>query len=749
MSRVVREVWVGLVGLLCSVGLSAAETSPFDHWMAHVFGVRVERSEEGLLRAEKLPNLPEAASAWYLCNGREGNALSQVPIDAVARGDFLWISFDLSAAWPGAQSVKRHVMIYWGDGTRYALVADEIRGSEQGFWTMRLPLPEETVPVNWEIDLKDAGHRADLLAGLEGEFRPDVALNKPVSGYAQAKSGSRMLLARLISRAEGANRYADRMSPMNIRLQNGRKWLTTEAAGKALSTKFLLLPFTQNRDELPQTILSQTSTRLDWYKRSHEYMFFPEANGDLAMLLKEKRGATLTKFGFRMDYQERERPQGELVAAYDFENWVDDTATDRVGGFDAKVERGRLVEGLQGRSVYLGYPDRPDRNAVPAGIQIPASIRERLRSGHLTISFWYKSPLGQAKGARDRWMWPIGETMRGRKYLDTGFFEVGHTHYKMDPVTKGFNAAWQERAASGDLPPGKWNHLVFTVQELDPSAFLYRYEVYVNGIIRTSRELGPMKDLRHCKTLGETPGPLKVGNVWGTLDNLMVFNYPLSEEEIMALYERQLEKEVSYYACDTMEAEDQVPSDPAGTYPEDSILNNRWVEERSFAGTANGASLIPGVNGKALQLQTGIEIPEKALWDLSQGAFTFSFYFKYSGKGTKLLNVEGGGVRLDIQNNRLHGAIDNQWEDKYLGYKEAEIAPDVWHHVVLAYDKRRMKLYLDGALLYDRPMASADGIQFAKPILLGGNCAIDEIHIYNYAIDPEKIRELAAYLTQG
>ena len=60
---------------------------------------------------------------------------------------------------------------------------------------------------------------------------------------------------------------------------------------------------------------------------------------------------------------------------------------DSVGGFDAEVERGKLVDGLDGKSIYLGYPDRPKRNKVDAGIIIPASIREKLKDGHLTISF--------------------------------------------------------------------------------------------------------------------------------------------------------------------------------------------------------------------------------------------------------------------------------------------------------------------------------------------------------------------------
>ena len=104
------------------------------------------------------------------------------------------------------------------------------------------------------------------------------------------------------------------MSPMNIRVQDGQKWLTTEVRSKAPAIKFALMPFTQNRDELPQTIISNNSTRMDWYKKSHQYMFFPKPDGSMALMLKDKEKGKLNKLAFRMEFKEVERPKGELVA---------------------------------------------------------------------------------------------------------------------------------------------------------------------------------------------------------------------------------------------------------------------------------------------------------------------------------------------------------------------------------------------------------------------------------------------------
>ncbi len=728
--------------------LQAADAAPeeassiFDKWLPKAFGVEVGTNAEGKVEVKKLPDLPALASNWYRCNGSPGKPISEVPVFSEVKDKFLFLELDFSAAWPSAKYAKRHVVYYLGADEPYAIVWDEIESDSNDFWTMQLSIPEETTPVNWQINFRDSDREADLLAGVAGEFIPEIALNKPVAGSAKAKSGSNMLLARLLKSNPTPNQHADKMSPMNIHIQNGRKTLTTEVQSRAPSISFALVPYVQTRSILPTTIISKTGLRMDWPKKSHQFESVPSENGSMALMIKDKRGSEIKRIAFRMEFEEIERPKGELVAAYDFESLTGNVVKDRVGGFDAQVERGKLIDGLEGQSIYLGFPDHPERNMVPAGITIPESIRQKLNAGHLTISFWYKPPMGQARSGKE-WMWPIGSMMRGRKYLDTGFFNADHSHYKMGPFTKGFNAAWQQRADGDGVEPGKWNHLVFVMQEIDPAAHKYRYELYVNGTIRAAEVLGPIN--KNAKTWNQTNGPIMIGNLWGTIDNLQIYNNPLSEDEVLSIYEGELQKKVSYYSCDTIQGDDRVSSEPEGNYPRDEILDNKWVPESTFAATAKGATPVPGVKANALSLgKDGIVIPDKALWDLAQGSFTLSFYFKYTGKGCKIFNTKG--IRLDINHNKLHGAIGNEWEDKYLGHKETLVAPDKWHHLVLTYDKLRMVMYLDGKLLYDRPMASKVGINFIDPIVLGGNCEIDDIHIYNHAIDENEVQKLAAYL---
>lgn len=728
-------------------GDQAESPNPFLGWLPGAFGVQVERDASGQFSATAMKDLPELVSQWYRRNGKLGQVPDSVPIETIQRGDFLMVSIDFSQVWPDVALAKRHIVYYIDSEVPYALVTDQIDASTTDFWTMQLPVPEATVPYNWEVNLADTDRRADLLATLKDEFDTKVELNQPVSGYVKDQSGRNMLLARLLKTNAIPRKHADKMSPMNIRQQGDQKWLTTEVRSMSPAIQFALMPYKQNRIEMPDTILSPNSVWMEWFDFSHRYTFVPTPEGELGLMLKSKAGTNIRKFGFGMEYEEVDRPQGELVAGYSFESLSGGMVEDVVGDFDAKIERGRLVDGLQGKSIYLGYPDRPERNRVGAGITIPEAVRQKLANGHISVSFWYKSPMGQARNRPDNFAWPIGDAMRQRQYVDAGLFNVIHKHWELKPITRGFNAAWQERAKSGPLVPGKWNHLVFTVQELDAANFIYRYEVYVNGVIRTSREFSPLTDLHRSKRIDAFEGPIQVGNVWGTIDNLAIYNYPLGEDEVLNLYSQQLEKRVSYYSCDGLQDGELVNSQPEGNYPEDQILNNRWVKERSFAATANRAKLVPGVKGQAVAVEGGLKIPEKAMWDLSQGAFTVACYFKYTGKGTAILN--GNGIRLDINWNKFHGAIGHDWEEKYLGYKESTVEPDVWHHLALTYDRRHMKMYLDGKLLYSRPMINKQGINFNDTIKLGGKGALDEIHFFNYAIDESEVQTLAAHLPTG
>lgn len=731
-----------------SASSQAPEAGYYQNWLSQAFGISIQRHPDGTISAQAMDDLPERASSWYRRNSQLGKPLTSVPIQGSQHGDFILISLDFSEAWPDIDVAKRHVMYYLGEPTMYVLVRDEIKSPSQDIWTMQLAAPDKIVPINWDINFRDTDRRADLMAGVAGEFNPKIELNRPVSGYAKPSNGDQLLLARLLRNNDMAHKAADIMSPMNVRLQGGRKWLTTEVRSESPGIEFALVPYTHNQDELPMSILSQNALRLEWFDHSHRYTYFPQDDGSLEVMLTERSKSGSNQFGFGMDYLKADRPEGRLVAGYAFESLDNGIAKDSVGSFHAKVERGRLVDGLQAKSVYLGYPDRPERNHVAAGISIPEAIRSEFGNGHISVSFWYKSPMGQARNRPDNFAWPMGDAMRNRQYLDTGLFRVGHPHWQLDPATRGFNAAWQERAESGPLVPGKWNHLVFTAHDLDAEKFLYRYEVYINGVIRTSRELGPLTDLHRANRLHEFKGPIEVGNVWGTIDNLAIYNYPLGEDEILDLYVQQLEKLVSYYSCDQLQDGARVDSAPLGNYPEDQIIDNQWVPERTFAGIAQGAQLVPGVKGRALSLgSNGLQIPEKAMWDLSQGAFTIAYYFKYDGNGMGILNAPG--LRLDVTRNKFHGAVGNQWEDRYLGHGEHELESGVWYHMALTYDRREMTMYLNGEELYRRPMASRDGINFSGTIRLGGGSSggtIDEIYLYNFAIDQSTVKNLTTHL---
>ncbi len=327
----------------------------FDKWLSQAFGFEVSRDSAGKLNTREMPELAARANDWIRINGQPAGKAGAVRSSVKQQVDFLLLDLDLAGTYPGLEYARRTIIYYTGENP-YVLVSDNFRSSKPEFWEWRLQVPDVTVPVNWNINFPDSDRQADLLAALDGEFVPDVGLNKPVSGYAKTTPGCQMLLARLLKANDHRLEEVPQPSPMNICRNADRKWLSTESRSDSPDFKILLMPYVQNQDETPHALISKNSVRLDWYKRSHIYTFFPQPDGKMNIMIMDKNGDKIGKFAFGMEYIEDKRPVGKLVASYDFGKLENDSVEDKIGGFTAKIENGRLVDGLEGKSLYLGEP---------------------------------------------------------------------------------------------------------------------------------------------------------------------------------------------------------------------------------------------------------------------------------------------------------------------------------------------------------------------------------------------------------
>lgn len=717
----------------------------FDKWLSQAFGFEVSRDSAGKLNTREMPELAARAKDWIRINGQSAGKAGAVRSSVKQQGDFMLIDHDLAGTYHGLVYARRAIIYYTGENP-YVLVSDNFRSSKPEFWEWRLPVPVETVPVNWNINFPDSDREADLLAALDGEFVPDVGLNKPVSGYSKTTPGCQMLLARLLKCNDQRLKGVPQPSPMNICQDAYGKWLSAESRSDSPDFKILLMPYLQNQDELPHALISKNSVRLDWYRKSHIYTFFPQPDGKMNIMIKEKNGDKIGKFAFGMEYVEDKRPVGKIIASYDFEKLDNDSVDDRIGGFAAKFENGRLVEGLDGKSLYLGGP-KERKNPVnttiggtSSGIKVPAKIFENFKDGHMSVSMWLKGPVGQDG---DNWFWPIVPALRSAGILNMGLFSIYYPHWGYILQTKGFSDDNKGRGECGNLLPGVWNHLVVTVEQLEP--LKWRYDVFINGKNTASKIFEPLIEPKHAKPWDAEKAAKGKNieicpNFWGTVDNLSLYNYPLDEDEVEKIYRAQLSKHVAYYDCEKIE-NGKIRSVLAGDYPEDRVIDNRWAKERDFSASVGEKSdTVEGIRGKGISIDgTGIIIPDKVLSGLSQGEFTFGFYFKYQGKGFGIVKTKV--VQLGLQYNSFNGFIYS-W-DYPIRDKTKTLKPDTWYHLAFTYDKRKAVIYIDGDVFLSCPIIG-DGITFSNDITVGGGQgAIDEINIYNYAISPEQAKRLA------
>jgi hypothetical protein len=82
------------------------------------------------------------------------------------------------------------------------------------------------------------------------------------------------------------------------------------------------------------------------------------------------------------------------------------------------------------------------------------------------------------------------------------------------------------------------------------------------------------------------------------------------------------------------------------------------------------------------------------------------------------------------------------------------VVPMTWTHIAVTYDGAMASLYVDGAVVHSLPISGTFGPD-TTPLVLGGNGnqqdvterfpgRIDEIVLYNRALDPAEIRQLAS-----
>ncbi|HUW17709.1 MAG TPA: LamG-like jellyroll fold domain-containing protein [Sedimentisphaerales bacterium] len=212
---------------------------------------------------------------------------------------------------------------------------------------------------------------------------------------------------------------------------------------------------------------------------------------------------------------------GKLVAWWKFDETSGTKVADSAGsGYDGTVIEGKPIWDPNGK--YGGCLDFDETY----GISIPKEVFGSVNKA-ITISVWVNGDKDQPAHSNVILQAGVGE--RGKPYLvtvQTNWQDSGEVRFKTGRGNRDgvrFNAAAEEWA-------GRWNHYAF-VKDGDKGF----QRIYLNGTL-VAEEKGTKAPMSGVGAARIGIAPDRFGDQYiGKLDDLRIYNYALSEQEIAAL----------------------------------------------------------------------------------------------------------------------------------------------------------------------------------------------------------------------
>lgn len=414
-----------------------------------------------------------------------------------------------------------------------------------------------------------------------------------------------------------------------------------------------------------------------------------------------------------------------LVGSYSFDNALDNTSyNNHARSNDVYTTTGRHG---QGRSAMVFNGESST---------FTASNSAQLNSDYLTVSFWVKVNALPEQGeafllSHGGWQerYKISLPAHGKPVFTTN-------------ASSGISD--MDSGDGNELEEGVWTHVAMVH---DGESDL----IYFNGVEVASKAVaGTLNSTTH--PLGVGCNPIDGGNYFdGVFDELQIFNYAVSAEDIMALYEVQSEPP---YPGTEMVADFSF----SGNVNDDSPYEN---DGRNLGATSTNDRFGYASNAYQFSGSEGVLVDPSVQYN--SDFTTISFWVRVDelpATGEAFLLSNGGWQERWKISLPGHGKpvfttnYENGISDMDSGDGN-ELPVGAWKHVVMVHDGEFDKIYIDGELANEKEVIGALnatnyplGIGF-DPIddinyFIG---ALDDIQLYNRALSAEEV--LALYDEQA
>jgi Concanavalin A-like lectin/glucanases superfamily/Secretion system C-terminal sorting domain len=417
-----------------------------------------------------------------------------------------------------------------------------------------------------------------------------------------------------------------------------------------------------------------------------------------------------------------------LIGYYPLDGDVKDYGTNKLDGVASNIE---FVEGKSGKAAQF--------NGENGGIILSNYVDQmKLSPKHLTVSLWAKFD-------------------RREKYDYGGLilnFPCGYgllIHYPINSENFDLNANIRISGESGGgtvFSPYKdvWRHFVLTYDEKDA-------KIYIDGVLeKTSPLLGTIS---YC---GQ--GSVGLGNYSGFLykglmDEVRIYDRAISYDEVKELYGQPLvdikKGLVAYYPFNGKD-KDESGNDYHVQSNSATLTNDRFGKPNS-AYHFNGTSSFMSVPYNTPFVSENHSI---SAWIKTS---------KVSGYGRIVVLPNQGGQHFSLNVNTVVPKKASIYFDNSDGsgatvaYSTKDVTDGAWHHLVgiINMTDKKMNVYLDGILdgtinVTKTPISSTSPLQIGRfsesePEYFEGD--IDDIRIYNRAINNAEVKELYEFLNDG
>ena len=461
----------------------------------------------------------------------------------------------------------------------------------------------------------------------------------------------------------------------------------------------------------------------------------------------------------QMETLEEKEPQPVLQVSFDSEDAADESGNNNSGTVIGNPE---FVEGKKGKAVHLVNPKNREDNAEQ---YINFGQPEDLLFGEdsFTVMLWYKAEASSdTEGA-----------IVGNKYWVTGAnpgFTIGDMR---EGVTLNLNTPDCSRQDTGRYAAatdGTWHHIAAVVDRTESQTMT----LYFDGVPVESKDISSLKGSADAADFVVGASNKEDGTKFLAVDNAYI-------DELSVYREALSERQVTELGI--------LPQEPAGK----QVLEVDFDEgdARDSSGNGNDGTVVgnpefvSGISGNAIHLVNSADRNEEACQyvnfgqpealQFGEGSFSVMFLYKADTSTTTEGAVIGnkywvtganpgftiGDMREGITLNLNTPGCSRKDTGRY-----SSATDNVWHHVAAVIDRTQrntMTLYIDGVPAEEAiDISVLSGSVDAADFLLGASnkedgtkflaladAYIDELSVYNYALEGYEIREnMRGYICQ-